>query len=411
MRFRIPVFCVLLFLAGAGLPARDLAGFPDFSFEEDGDRSREDELYEKGTEALDDGDWSKAAAAFTEVTKLRGARADAALYWVAYALNKQGRRADALAILQGYAGTYPKSSWRKEARALEMEIRQSAGGRSAAPEQESDEDLKLMAINSLMNTEPERALPLLEKFLAGSHSVKLKERALFVLAQSASPRARQIVADVARGKSSPELQEKALQYLGLYGGQASRELLAEIYASTASVEIKERILKSFMISGDRDRILAAARSEKNPELRGAAAKQLGVMGARADLWRLYQTETSRDVKESILQGMFVAGDADHIVELARGEKDAELRRRAIQKLGVMGRERTGALLVSLYKTEQDSDAKRAVLNGLFVQDNAHALVEIARNEKDREWKAEAVKKLSIMHNREATEYLLEILKD
>ena len=55
--------------------------------------------------------------------------------------------------------------------------------------------------------------------------------------------------------------------------------------------------------------------------------------------------------------------------------------------------------------------RRQAVEGLFVQDNAHALVEIARNEKDREWKAEAVKKLSIMHNREATEYLLEILKD
>ena len=109
--------------------------------------------------------------------------------------------------------------------------------------------------------------------------------------------------------------------------------------------------------------------------------------------------------------MFIAGDSNHIVELARGEKEPDLRRRAIQKLGIMGREQTGDLLVSLYRTERDPDARRAVLNGLFVQSNAHALVEIARNEKDRQWKEEAVKKLSLMHDREATEYLLGILKE
>ena len=52
------------------------------------------------------------------------------------------------------------------------------------------------------------------------------------------------------------------------------------------------------------------------------------------------------------------------------------------------------------------------LEGLFVQNNAHALVEIARSEKDPEMKREAVQKLSVMgHNKEAAEYLMELLKD
>ena len=399
-----------LLLAAGAAPAMAFPELPEALAGEGGVVSAENALYEKGTRALDDGDWNRAAEAFTEVTKMGGSRADAALYWVAYALNRQGRRADALAILQRFAGTYPKSSWLKDARALEREIRR-AGGHGVAPEQETDEDLKLMAINSLVNTDSERALPLLEKFLQGQHSEHLKERALFVLAQSESPRAREIVAGIARGKSNPELQDKAIKYLGLFGGQKSRGVLAEIYSSTTSLEARERILKSFMVAGDKDRILTAAKTEKAPELRAAAARLLGVMGGRADLWQLYQSEPSREVKDAILQGMFVAGDADHIVALARDEKEPDLRRRAIQKLGIMGREQTGDLLVSLYRTERDPDARRAVLNGLFVQNNAHALVEIARNEKDRQWKEEAVKKLSIMHDREATEYLLGILKE
>ena len=49
------------------------------------------------------------------------------------------------------------------------------------------------------------------------------------------------------------------------------------------------------------------------------------MGARAELWQLYRSEKSRDVKEEIIQGLFIAGDVEHILELARTETDRELR--------------------------------------------------------------------------------------
>src|SRR5262249_54572255 len=88
------------------LPCR-AAALPDPSgFEASGD-SQEDKLYEEGQKALDDGNWDRAAESFMEVVKANGARADAALYWVAYSLNKQGRKADALAILGGDAAQQP----------------------------------------------------------------------------------------------------------------------------------------------------------------------------------------------------------------------------------------------------------------------------------------------------------------
>ena len=376
------------------------------------DGTREDQLYEQGTKALDDGDWERAAAAFTEIARSNGARADAAVYWVAYSYKQEKRYAEALALLGGFPARFPKSSWLKDVRALELEIRQSGGGK-VRPEAESDEDLKLMAINSLLQTDPERAIPLLEKLLKSGSSPKLKERALFVLAQSDSPRARQIVGDVARSNSDPELQEKAIRYLGVHGGRANLELLGEIYASPATtLEVKERILKSFMVAGERERILTAAKTEKDVRLRSAAVRQLGVMGARSELWQLYQNETSGEVKRAALQAMFVAGDSEHVLELARAERDPDLKREAIRKLGVMGKEQTGAALVSIYKSEKDPDLRKAALHGLFVQGNSHALVEIARSEKDPDLKREAVHRLSIMgQDKEATDYLMGLLKD
>src|SRR5260221_10007662 len=219
----------VLALAGAACPGLAMA-FADPVWESPQGDTREDQLYEQGTKALDDGDWDRAAAAFTKAAKNNGARADAAIYWLAYALNKQGRKADALALLAGFSGKFPKSSWDKDVRALELEIRQSGGAR-VCPETENDEDLKLMAINSLLNTDPERAVPLLEKFLKTGSSPKLKERALFLLAQSGSPPAPEIPAPIAPGKSHPDLQEKGLPYPPIFGGPPHPQLLPPIYSS------------------------------------------------------------------------------------------------------------------------------------------------------------------------------------
>jgi HEAT repeat protein len=264
-------------------------------------------------------------------------------------------------------------------------------------------------LNSLMNVDPERAVPMLEKFLQGSETPKLKDRALFVLAQSGSPRAREVIGRVARGESNPHLQMKAVKYLGLFGGEESRQELATIYAATTDVEVKRAILKSFMLAGVRGRLLTAAKGEDVPELRREAVHQLGVMGAREELWQLYQQETERGVREQILKALFISGDVDRMIEVARLEDDDELRLEAIHRLGLMGGPKTADALVSLYADEHDDDIRREVIKSLFLQGNAKALIAIARQETDSELKQEAVKKLSLIGSKEATDYLMEIL--
>ena len=396
-----------LALAGAGLavprPASALAPFGD---SEEGEKQQE--KYEQGTEALDDGKWEQAVQAFSAAAAISGDRTDGALYWKAYAQNKLGRRADATATLEEFKRRFPSSRWAKDARSLEAEVRQGAG-RTANPEAESDDDMKLLAINGLMNTDAERAVPLLEKFLTGNSSPKLKDRALFVLAQSGAPRAREVLAGIARGQSNPDLQAKAIRYLGISGGERNRQVLAEIYAASSDDSVKESILHSFMVSGDRERVLQAARGEKNSRLRATAVHELGVMGARSELWQLYQAETTKSVKENALHALFLAGDADRLLELARTEKDPELRAEAIRRCGLLGRERTGAGLVTIYRGEKDLALKEAAIHALFVQNNAASLVELARAESNRELKAAIVQKLSIMRSKEATDYLMEIL--
>jgi HEAT repeat protein len=372
-------------------------------------REREADLYDEGQEALDEGHWNDAARRFAQLAEVKGPRTDAALYWKAYAQNKEGQRAESLQTIADLLKGYPNSRYLAQAKALEVEVRRDAG-QPVRPETESDEDLKLMAIQGLQNSDPERAVPLLEGILQGTASPKLKARALFVLAQSGSPKARAVLANVAKGNTLPDLQERAIQYLGVHGGHENRALLSEIYAATNNLDVKRRVLRAFMVSGERERLFAAATGEKEPELRAEAVRQLGVMGAHAELAQLYQKETSLEVKKQILQAMFVGGDATRLVELARNEPNPELRRTAVRNLGLIGSSKTGGALVDIYTADKDPDIKRAVIQALFIQNNAESLVALARKESDISMKKEMVQKLSLMRSKVAQDYLLELLK-
>jgi HEAT repeat protein len=270
--------------------------------------------------------------------------------------------------------------------------------------------LKLLALNNLMHADPEKAVPILEKFLTAWQPCKLDDRALFVLAQSSSPRAREVMARIARGEIHRDLQRKAIRNLGLFGGRESRQVLTEIYASASDLDIKRQILRSFMQMGDKDRLLQSAKNEKEPELRREAIRQLGLIGARAEVWQLYQTEADADVRAQVLNALFISGDVQRMTELARAEKDPDLRRKAIRNLGLMGqRTETSQVLMELYAKENDSAIKKEVINAFFLQGNAKTLVELARKESDPAMKKSIVQKLSLMNSKDALDYLMEIL--
>lgn len=364
--------------------------------------------YEAGLDAIDESKWDKAQRTFDEIVGNGGANADAALYWRAYCEDKLGRRADALASISDLEHKYPQSRWQNDAKALEVQVHHETG-QPVSPQSQSDEELKLLAINSLMQSDPAQAVPLLEKVLNGTGSPRLKERALFVLAQSGTQEASQILLHIAEGNSNPELQIKAVKYLGLFGGSKGVEELSQVYASSNDEEVKRSVLQSFMLAGARDRLYAAAQSEKNADLQREAVQMLGVSGDREDLWKLYQATPPEEVRRAILQAMFISGDADHLEQLAKSEKDEDLRIAAIHDMGLMGGDRTESTLVSMYAGAKDPETSRAVLEALFLQGNAQAIVDIARKETDSEMKKIAVERLSLMHSKVATDYLLEIL--
>ena len=76
-------------------------------------QAKEETLYSEGTRAINDAHWAQAESIFSKLASQHGARAEAALYWEAYAANKQGNAAHALEICAELRHAYSQGNWVK----------------------------------------------------------------------------------------------------------------------------------------------------------------------------------------------------------------------------------------------------------------------------------------------------------
>jgi tetratricopeptide (TPR) repeat protein len=319
--------------------------------------------YERGQTALDRHRWDEALADFTQAASQAGSRADGALYWKAYTLNKLGRREEAVAAIAELRKSYASSRWLGDASALEIEVKQSSG-QPVSPDAQTDEDLKLMALNGLMQSDPDRALTALDGLLKSAQSPRLKEQALFVLAQNSSPRAQRMLEQVARGSANPDLQLKAISFLG----------------PRTTIEKEGRLV------------------HQSPSNHGQI------------LFEIYESSSDVNVKRAALNAFSASGDTDRLLQIAKTEKDAELRRDAVRRLTSLKNPAATDALVAMYGTEQDKEVRRAIVTSLASQNDVKQLVAVARTEKDPETVRYIVSRLAGMKSPEAADYLMEILK-
>lgn len=365
-----------------------------------------DRHYEQGTRALDDGRWDEARQIFDGIARAKGPRADGALYWRAYAENRLGRRDEALATLNSLRQQYPSSDWLNDAQALTVEIQQEAG-KPVDPNAEANEELKLMAINGLISSDPEKALPLLEKVLKSASSIRLKDRALFVLTQSRSPQAQQLLLSMAKGGVNPDLRLRALKYLAMSGDKNVSSEIDGIYKASHDTVLKKQALNSLLVAHAADELFNIARTEQDASLRAEAVRDLGILHQNDKLMQLYRDGIARD---AVLENMFLLGDPNRVLEILRTEKDPKLRSSAIRSLGLMHSQPAEDGLVALYPAEQDLAVKKEIVNSLFIQRNAKGLVDLARKESNPQMKRDIVQKLTMMKSQDSTDYLMELLK-
>ncbi|HLK08697.1 MAG TPA: HEAT repeat domain-containing protein [Candidatus Angelobacter sp.] len=366
--------------------------------------AHEDELYQSAKDALDNGEYDNAIKQFAEVIKIHGRRADGAMYWRAYALNKAGNKAQALTAIGELRKNYPKSNWLRDAGALEQEIRGVSN-----PDNISDEELRLLAIQSLMNSDQEKAIPLLEKIITGNYPPKLKDKALFVLSQSGSDKAQQILLGLAKANNQPELQKRAIRYMGMNGNGRNRAVLKEIYNSSTDLGVKKSIFHAWLMCGCKDDVASLAKTEKNPELRREAIHYLGMMGGRAELLDFYKNSPDVETRKEAVGAMLMCGCAHELAEIVQTEKDPEVLDKAINTLGLVGGDESLAALTKVYNSQADLSVKKKVINALFLHGAGKEMVALAKKETNPELKRSLISKMSLMNSPEISDYMMEIL--
>ena len=185
--------------------------------------------------------------------------------------------------------------------------------------------------------------PLLEGILRGNGDENIKEKALFSLSQQNDPRAQQALRDFAMRESEPgDLREKAIFWLGQRRSPDNTEFLRTLYSRLTDQDLKEKILFSLSQqkgSGNESWLMGIALNPKEEiELRKKALFWAGQSGvAISELSQLYDRMNDTEMKDQIIfalsQRQRESAAIDKLFDIAKNEKDSELRKKAIFWLG------------------------------------------------------------------------------
>jgi hypothetical protein len=139
-------------------------------------------LYNEGMRAINEAHWVDAESIFTTVAGQHTEHAEGALYWKAYAEKMQGHTKSALETCSVLNHAFPASSWNHDCTALAIEMG-AESSKPLDPQDLKDDDLRLLALNVLMQQNESGALAQIQEILNGDFSERLKKEALFILDQ------------------------------------------------------------------------------------------------------------------------------------------------------------------------------------------------------------------------------------
>ncbi len=270
---------------------------------------------------------------------------------------------------------------------------------------EDREELRLAALEALISAPAERALPIVDKVLAGDHSEELKERALFILSQLDTPEAQSRLMGFAR-EGQGELKLEAIRMVGISGDGQAMSGLEDIYRNGDS-DTREAVLEAYLIADDEDAVFAIASSTEDEEEFSNAVEMLGAMGATAKLRELRERA---GLSESLIEAYAISGDSETLRQLALDNSDPDTQQLAIEGLGIVGDDGVGELLVSIYRDSESEDVRDAVIHGLMIADDDGAMLELYRSAATSAEKQQILELLVAMDNEEVWNLIDEALE-
>lgn len=429
-----------------------------------------DSLYRAGRDALNRGDYERAALLFRRIRE-RFPRSDYtpdAYYWEAFALYRSGnpdRLRVALQVLDRQAGAHPDASTRSQADVLATRIQgqlaahgdagaaervaeraaplapapsvappvavaaPSAAGRpvpAPAPRpqySETEDDLRIAALNALLQMDEDRAVPILRQVLARRDpgSMELRRKAVFLVSQKRTSETEDILLDVARNDPDAKVRAQAVFWLSQVPTERAVTALDSILQGSTDREVQKKAI--FALSQHRSERSARSlrmyveRRDAPEELRSDAIFWLGQQASNANgqfLRELYPRLQSEKLKERVIFSLSQRKSADNqrwLLELARnGNEPLEMRKKALFWAG-----QTGVSigdLIGLYETMNRREMREQLIFVYSQRRETEAvnkLMDIARRESEPELRRKAIFWLGQSKDPRVAQFLLEII--
>jgi len=211
-------------------------------------------------------------------------------------------------------------------------------------EYSADADLRIQALGRLILTDAPKVIPILRTIALEADNPGAARRAVFILAQSRDPEAQSTVVDVA--KVGPEtVRVAAVREIARFGGPEVGQELLDVY-SLGNQPVKQQVVVSLGERSDTSSLFRIVQTENNDELRDAAILTLGRAGGRDQL-RVLFARASKDARQAVIRGLFLARDEDGLIRIARQEKDEALKAEIISRLRLLGTPKAKEYLASL----------------------------------------------------------------
>lgn len=415
-----------------------------------------DSLYRAGREALNAGRYERAAAAFDRIADRypRSAYAGDALYWAAFARYRLGGTSNlkaALRRLAQQADRYPQAATRKDGDVLAARINgelarlgnadaaesvyvaavppvppappaaAAPGVSGAVPAVPSaapagagaqggcaggeDDDVRLAALNALLQMDSERALPILKQVLQrrDACSAELRRKAVFLVSQKRGPGVEDILLNAARNDPDREVRTQAVFWLSQVNTDRAVSALDSVLLGSHDPDVQEKAI--FALS-QHDSPRAAEilrrfvdRPDVAEDLKEKAIFWIGQQDSPENLKYLedvYPRLSNEDLKEKLVFSVSQMQDPEAgrwLMALALNPNEPlELRKKALFWVG-QDRQVPIADLTKLYDTMNDRDMKEQLIFVYSQRNEPQALDElmaIAENEKDPELRRKAI---------------------
>jgi HEAT repeat protein len=409
-----------------------------------------DSLYRVAREALNRGEYRRAAQIFNEVTKKypRSQYAVDCAYWEAFARYRAGGSDDlreALRILnEGRVQFAQLRNDNVDVQALRARVQ---GALAARGDTKAAEDLKkefgqtggcdreeisvrAEALSALGQMDPAAAKPAIRKVLARRDecTIELRRRALYLVGRQADGDAAATILDVAKNDPDPGIRGEAMRWLPRVAGDNAVPQLEEILR-TSTDEQTQRSVISALASIDSDRARRAIRTiiERNDaaervryEAILSITREKNGRGASAEdmtyVRSLYAKLESPKLKEAVLTAVSrsaTPADEQFLLAVARnGNETPSLRAAALQRLGRMSTVGVGDI-ARLYDGADARSLREQILSALSQRKEPEAIdkiMEIARKDTDPQIRRYAINVLMRSNNERAKQLLKEMIE-